>query len=915
MGQAKDKGPKKYAAARRLGLLGLLPAFCAVLLALLWYVVLVKLADEEKRAIKDAIGETESFVSAFEQHVERAIRQVDQTAKFVQFEYHRTDGRIDLAELANGGLISSETLPLITIADEHGVCTSTTIQTGKVINIADREHFRIHIVENFGRLFIGKPVLGRISGKWTVQMTRRLNHRDGSFAGVVVVSVDPTLFAAYYNKAVLAERGVLGLLGEDGVYRVRRSGDVTTTGETTNYSRWIEQVDHAQRDGQPVADADKVQRYVSYRKVAGYPLVVVGGQAQQEALENYSRSRQLYLAAAFSASIVIAAFFALATALIVRLHQKHLQAVAAQATYQAASEGSLDGFYILHWPNSGNGFVVADVNERGAKLFGLSKQQMLGRCLADLLPKKHAAVLTRRYLRVLHKRVSLEEEVENRSGVLRVLWLHHQVVALLDGVAVTLRDISDTRKSKAQLEQLANYDSLTKLPNRHMFQQRLRAALERCQTNGKKLAVLFIDLDNFKTVNDTLGHDWGDLLLRSVPARLEECLRKGDVVCRLGGDEFTVILEGFQSSEEVSGACQRLVTGLAQPFAIKSRDISTNASIGVSIYPDHGTDISTLLKNADLAMYRAKTVSKGSYQFYVPELSERIAQFVSLEKSLREAMDYAQFFLVFQPKIELKRGQISGFEALLRWRHPELGLVAPVEFIPIAEATGLIIPLGEFVVREACEQIARWQKAGVGDVSVAVNVSAHQLRGADLVRVVTRALSDFDIRPDLLELELTESAIMEDPEAVCRTLADLKDLGVILSIDDFGTGYSSLASLKRFRVDMLKVDRSFIKDVPEDEDATAILRAIVKMAESLRIGVVAEGVETATQLDFLREVRCEQAQGYYFSRPVIASVVPDLVVTYGLMAEPLKNRAAVSKLAIVATLSGATITGPGRGRS
>ena len=330
MGQAKDKGPKKYAAARRLGLLGLLPAFCAVLLALLWYVVLVKLADEEKREIKDAIGETESFVSAFEQHVERAIQQVDQTAKFVQFEYHRTDGRIDLAELANGGLIPSETLPLITIADEDGVCTSTTIKTGKVINIADREHFRIHIAENFGRLFIGKPVLGRISGKWTVQMTLRLNHRDGSFAGVVVVSVDPTLFAAYYNKAVLAERGVLGLLGEDGVYRVRRSGDVTTTGETTNFSRWIEQVDHAQRDGQPVADADKVQRYVSYRKVAGYPLVVVGGQAQQEALENYSRSRQLYLAAAFSASIVIAAFFALATALIVRLHQKHLRAAAAK---------------------------------------------------------------------------------------------------------------------------------------------------------------------------------------------------------------------------------------------------------------------------------------------------------------------------------------------------------------------------------------------------------------------------------------------------------------------------------------------------------------------------------------------------------------------------------------------------------
>jgi diguanylate cyclase (GGDEF)-like protein/PAS domain S-box-containing protein len=915
MGQTKDSRPKKYATVRRLGILGLLPAFCAALLILLWYVVLAKLAEEEKRAIKNAISETESFVSAFEQHVERTIRQVDQTAKFVQYEYQRADGRIDLAELASSGLIPSETLPLITIADEHGVCTSTTMRTGKGVNIADREHFRIHMAENFGRLFIGKPVLGRISGKWTVQMTRRLNHPNGSFAGVVVVSVDPTYFAAYYNKAVLAEQGVLGLLGEDGVYRVRRSGDVTTTGQTSNYSRWIEQLDQAARDGQPVADADNVQRYISYRKIAAYPLVVVAGQAHEEALADYSRSRQLYLAAASAASIVIAAFFALATALIVRLQQKHLQAVAAQATYQAASEGSLDGFYILRCPKGGNGFVVADANERGAKLFGLTKEQMLGRYVADLLPKKHAAALTRRYLRVLRTRVSLEEEVENRTGVLRVLWLHHQVVPLLDGVAVTVRDISDTKKSKAQLEHLANYDSLTKLPNRHMFQQRLRAALERCQANRKKLAVLFIDLDNFKSVNDTLGHEWGDLLLRSVPARLDECLRGDDVVCRLGGDEFTVIMEGFQSSEEVSSACKRLVKALAQPFAIKGRDISTNACIGVSIYPDHGTDISTLLKNADLAMYRAKTVCKGSYQFYAPELSERIAQFVSLEESLREAMDFNQFFLVFQPKIELKRGQISGFEALLRWRHPERGLVPPVEFIPVAEATGLIISLGEFVLREACEQIARWHKAGLGDVPVAINVSAHQLRGADLVRVVARALSDFDIRPNLLELELTESAIMEDPEAVCRTLADLKELGVRLSIDDFGTGYSSLASLKRFRVDSLKVDRSFIKDVPGDEDASAILRAIVTMAESLRIGVVAEGVETATQLDFLRAVRCEQAQGYYFSRPVVASGVPDIVATYGLIVEPLKGQAAAPKLAIVAPLSGATIAGSGHSRS
>jgi diguanylate cyclase (GGDEF)-like protein/PAS domain S-box-containing protein len=903
MPQTQTIRSSKYATVRRLGLLALLPAFCAMLLALLWYVVLVKLAEEEKRAVKNAISDTNNFVGAFEQYVLRAIRQIDQTSKFVQFEYQRADGRVDLADLASSGLIASETLPLISIADEQGVIVTTTMRTGKGLNIADREHFRVHAQEDNGRLFIGKPVLGRVSGKWTVQMTRRLNRRDGTFAGIIVVSVDPTHFAEYYNKAILAEHGVLSVLGQDGVYRVRRSGDVTTTGLVVDYAKSFARLEQAERDGQAVRGADNVERYVAHRKVAGYPLLVIAEQSREEALAEYNRSRQIYFAAAFSASIVIAAFFALATVLIRRLHEKHLQAAAARATYQAASEGSLDGFYILHYAKGSEGFTVADVNERGAKLLGLSKQHVLGKHLAALLPKKRAAALTRRYLRVLRTGIPIEEEVENRTGVLRVLWLHHQVVPLQDGVAVTVRDISDTKKSKAQLEQLANYDSLTKLPNRHMFQQHLRAALARCQANGKKLAVLFIDLDNFKTVNDTLGHDWGDLLLRSIPARLAQCLRGEDVVCRLGGDEFTVIMEGFQSGEEVSGACKRLVSALAKPFAIKGRDISTNACIGVSIYPDHGTDVATLLKNADLAMYKAKAVSKGSFQFYAPELSERIAQFVSLEESLRGAMDLKQFFLVFQPKIELKRGQISGFEALLRWRHPERGLVPPVEFIPVAEATGLIVPLGEFVLRQACEQIACWQKAGLGDVPVAINVSAHQLRGTELVGMVARALSDFDLRPNLLELELTESAIMEDPEAVCRTLADLKDIGVSISIDDFGTGYSCLASLKRFQVDCLKVDRSFIRDVPGDEDATAILRAIVTMAESLRIGVVAEGVETETQLEFLRELRCAQAQGYYFSRPVIASAVPELVAAYGLVAPPTRERVVPPRLAIVAPIA------------
>lgn len=432
------------------------------------------------------------------------------------------------------------------------------------------------------------------------------------------------------------------------------------------------------------------------------------------------------------------------------------------------------------------------------------------------------------------------------------------------------REITVRRQSEEKLRIVATHDPLTALPNRTLLHERLSHALAKAQRHGRQLAVLFVGLDRFKSVNDTLGHEAGDALLQVAARRLYDCLRETDTMARQGGDEFVVLMDELSDRGPISSVSQRILDAVAQPFAIDGRELHITASIGISVYPEDGR---TLLRNAHIAMYRAKAKGGNNYQLYSAQIDNYSVERLSLESGLRRALERDELSLHYQPKVNVASGLISGMEALLRWQHPELGSVAPDRFIPIAEETGLIVPIGAWVLKTACSQNRAWQRQGLRRLPVAVNLSPRQFAGEGLLGDIKSALAESGLEPSDLELEITESMVMNNPDQAITVLRQVKQLGVRVAIDDFGIGYSSLAYLKRFPIDTVKVDRSFVEDIPADENSMAIAQAVIAMAHSLRLKVVAEGVESEGQLSFLRGEGCDEIQGHYFCEARAASEI------------------------------------------
>jgi diguanylate cyclase (GGDEF)-like protein len=438
-----------------------------------------------------------------------------------------------------------------------------------------------------------------------------------------------------------------------------------------------------------------------------------------------------------------------------------------------------------------------------------------------------------------------------------------------------------------QLEHQANYDGLTGLPNRNLLLDRLRQAVF-AQRQVRSIAVVFIDLDHFKFINDSLGHNAGDRLLQQMAERLRSVVRDGDTVSRLGGDEFILILNDQQNEEVMFRAMQRIISKVSEPVSIDGRELVVTCSAGVSLHPQDGPDIETLIKNADAAMYRAKEHGRNNFQFYTAEMNRLVNERLALESSLRRALERNELLLHYQPKLNLKSGAIVGAEALVRWQHPERGLMYPERFIPLAEETGLIVQIGEWVLRTACAQNRAWQDAGLPPITVSVNLSARQFRQEALITTVSKILSDTGLRADHLEMELTESIVMHNAEAAIAILKGLKALGVQLSVDDFGTGYSSLSYLKNLPIGILKIDRAFVRDISArtGHGDGLLAQAIISLGHSLNLKVVAEGVENEEQLKFLKAHRCDEVQGYYFSRPVPPEEYEQLLT----VAKPSKKR-------------------------
>jgi diguanylate cyclase (GGDEF)-like protein len=432
----------------------------------------------------------------------------------------------------------------------------------------------------------------------------------------------------------------------------------------------------------------------------------------------------------------------------------------------------------------------------------------------------------------------------------------------------------ERKRYQVQLEHQANYDTLTGLPNRNLLNDRLRQSVYG-QRDRRSTAVVFMDLDHFKFVNDSLGHSTGDKLLKSMAERLRSVLREGDTVGRVGGDEFVIILNDQSSEEVIFRAMQRIAAKVSEPITIDGKELYVTCSAGISMYPQDGEDVDTLLKNADAAMYRAKEHGRNNFQFYTSEMNERVNERLALENALRRALERREFLLHFQSKVDLKTGAIIGAEALVRWAHPEWGLVRPARFIPLAEETGLVVQLGEWVLREACRQNRAWRDEGLDPGLVSVNLSPRQFRQEGLVHTVSRILEETGVAPTQLEMELTESTVMHNVESAIATLQGLKSLGVTLSVDDFGTGYSSLSYLKNLPIDTLKIDRSFVREIGSGaagdegkEEQGVLAQAIISLGHSLHLKVIAEGVETEAQLRFLKRHGCDQVQGFLYGEPV-----------------------------------------------
>ncbi|MFL6717899.1 MAG: putative bifunctional diguanylate cyclase/phosphodiesterase [Burkholderiaceae bacterium] len=548
-----------------------------------------------------------------------------------------------------------------------------------------------------------------------------------------------------------------------------------------------------------------------------------------------------------------------ATLLELRLHQRSVEASANAMIITSATAPEFAIEYVNPAFERITGFSAAEAVGRSCKFLqaGDDEQEGLAEIRSALREQRAANAVLRNY---------------RKDGT--PFWNHLYIAPVSDvqgtvtHFVVSQYDVTETRDAQEALRHLATHDALTGLPNRTLLHDRLQRMMAAAQRHSSHIWVVFLDLDRFKFFNDSLGHKAGDAFLKIVAERLQHVLRQTDTVARLGGDEFILLLSEQPGTRLNFVLLDRIAHAVGQGILFEQKEFFLNCSMGVAAYPADGVDANTLIERADLAMFQAKERGRGNYQFYTADMNDRALERLRIDNALRTALERGELLLHYQPQLDLSSGRVVGMEALLRWRHPDMGMVLPDRFIAVAEETGLIVPIGDWVLRTACRRVRALHDAGFEQMRVAVNLSARQFGHSELLASIEAALAEAGIAPRFLEIELTESLIMKDVDQAIHILNDLKRLGVTLSIDDFGTGYSSLAYLKRFPLDILKIDRSFVADVSDDPDDAAIVASIISLAHNLRLKVIAEGVETGEQLAYLRRQGCDQMQGYYFSRPV-----------------------------------------------
>lgn len=608
-------------------------------------------------------------------------------------------------------------------------------------------------------------------------------------------------------------------------------------------------------------DSRTVAGYTMLRDIAGNPALIMKVTIDRN-IYGQGMTAARYFILWFSLAALVAAL--IINTLFDKLLSSRQKGEESEEKYRSVVKQATEGIVIMDAKDK----RILEGNEAFQKLAGCTAEQFCGKQITDLFFDRDASSFDHTILHLLKGKRDLklrrmdgnEIDVEISASFIA----HHGN----DAVCFMVHDMTERKRFEERLVYEATHDTLTNLPNRSLLNDHLDRALAYVKRHQQKLALFLLDLDNFKIVNDTLGHSAGDRLLEEVAARLLQCVRKYDIVARLGGDEFVILMSGIQDDHDILSIAEKVVSIFSQPFQIMEHEMFLTVSIGIAVAPENGETSELLLMNADTAMYHVKGNGKNGYEFFKEEMNIRISERLATETRLRRALERNEFCLYYQPKIDLATGTVVGMEALIRWIPEKDAVIPPLEFIPLLEETGLIVPVGEWVLREACRQNRVWHLAGFDDLVVSTNMSARQFYHVNLPEVVAQILRETPLEPKYLKIELTESIVMQDIDVAIGILKSLKEMGVSISIDDFGTGYSSLAYLKRFPVDELKIDRSFVNGLGTDENDSTIVNTIISMAHSMRLKVVAEGVETAQQLELLRERSCEEVQGFYFSRPL-----------------------------------------------
>jgi diguanylate cyclase (GGDEF)-like protein len=892
--------PSAHAAPRTHRFLALLwPVLALLACAALWTAAMLRANAEHRRAEDQAFKEADAYAEAYEQYVTRSIAQMDQITMQLKHSWEHSHDKALVEDMRRDGMFTDSAFVAVSVIGRDGRLASSSGMRADSVDLSSARFFIEHRDSNSSALRIGMPPPELRKLRGTVLFTRRLDTADDEFAGVLLMAVDAAYFTSFVSSPTLGAHSLLALVGVDARLRVEQdsSGAVHLDARDSllpaNADRWpvargVQLVDAG--SGQ-AGFRDGRARVLGWRRSKAYPVVAVVALSHEAALagaEAYWHDSRTYTSMASAVLLLLAG---VASMLSLRAASRAREQDEVARAYRTATESGNDGFYMVAPLRDRKGqildFRIVDCNERGAFFYGMTRTSLVGSLVSQVDRGLGSIELIANYRQAMATGFHQEDRRMPDDNRLNIRWGHRRLVRVGDGLAVTLQDISERKEHEAQLARLANEDSLTGLPNRHWFLHFVPAALAHAEANGQGVALLFIDLDEFKQVNDSHGHAVGDRLLKAAATRLLSQLRPSDRVARFGGDEFIVLLSPFDNDEQVGMVAQRIIQAFSKPFQIEQEQHAIGASVGISVFPRDGQDAATLIRHSDIAMYAGKNEGKGQYRFFDPAQSTMLKTRAQLRQRLLEAIDKGQFVLHYQPRVDTLSGELLSMEALLRWEHPQIGMIRPDEFIPLAESSGLIVPIGAIVIDQACAQLAAWSAQGLPPAPVSINVSPKQFLRGGVRRELAEALSRHAVPARLLEVEITESAMMGDQDEILAELAAIRALGVKLHVDDFGTGYSSLSQLQRMKMDVLKVDRSFTAELGRSKEGTVFFQAIVSMAHALGMEVVAEGVENEEQLAILRTLGCNEVQGYLVARPMAAEAMASLLARRFLFDERL----------------------------